>query len=188
MQAFLLDMISSLNVDRRVAFDAVIAAIYNSNHDDQASRLFFVDGPGGTGKSFLYNILLTYVRCQRHLAVAVASFGIAALLLKGGKTAYSRFKIPVEGLNSTLRCRMPIQSYEAQLLKAAKLITWDEVSMASRYAIEAVDRLLCDIMGTVDENLESVPFGGKVVLFGGNFRQTPPAISMETRAQSSGHL
>ncbi|KAL1930789.1 hypothetical protein VTP01DRAFT_10951 [Rhizomucor pusillus] len=126
MRACLPDMIFSLNGDQRAVFDAVITAIYNSNEGDQESRLFFVDGPGGTGKSFLYNVLLTW------------------------QDAHSRFKIPVEGLNSTSRCRMPIQSYEALLLQAAKLITWDEA--------------------------RSVRFGGKVVLFGGDFRQTLPVI------------
>lgn len=87
-------MIFSLNGDQRAVFDAVITAIYNSNEGDQESRLFFVDGPGGTGKSFLYNVLLTYVQSQRHIALAVASSGIATLLLKGGKMHIRDLKSP----------------------------------------------------------------------------------------------
>ena len=55
--------------------------------------MFFVDGPAGTGKSFVYNLLLAYVRAQENIALALASCGLAALVLKGGRTAHSRFKI-----------------------------------------------------------------------------------------------
>ncbi len=47
---------------------------------------FFIDGPGGTGKTFLYDTLLAYVRGNGDIALAVASSGIAALLLEGGRT------------------------------------------------------------------------------------------------------
>ncbi len=53
------------------------------------THLFFVDGPGGTGKTFLYNLILGRVRCERRIALVVASSGIAALLLDGGRTAHS---------------------------------------------------------------------------------------------------
>jgi type II secretory ATPase GspE/PulE/Tfp pilus assembly ATPase PilB-like protein len=54
-----------------------------------ADGCFFVNGPGGTGKTFLYNTLLSTVRSSGDIAVAVASSGIAALLMKGGRTAHS---------------------------------------------------------------------------------------------------
>ena len=47
-------------------------------------KLFFIDGPGGTGKTFLYDLLLARVRSQGEVALAVASSGLAALLLAGG--------------------------------------------------------------------------------------------------------
>ena len=64
------------------------------------THLFFIDGPGGIGKTFLYNLLLGRVRCEGHIALAMASSGIATLLLNGGRTAHSRFKIPVQNLNA----------------------------------------------------------------------------------------
>jgi hypothetical protein len=42
--------------------------------------------------------------------------------------------------------------------------------MQHKHAIEAVDRTLQDLL----EN--NSPFGGKIVLFGGDFRQTLPVI------------
>ena len=64
-------------------------------------RLFFVDGPGGTGKTFLYKLLLAHVRMEGHIALCVASSGIAAQLMPGGRTAHSRFKLPLTILENS---------------------------------------------------------------------------------------
>ncbi|GJZ04023.1 replication protein A 70 kDa DNA-binding subunit C-like protein [Tanacetum coccineum] len=52
--------------------------------------------PGGTWKSFLYNTIIARLRIERKIVLAVASSGIAALLLPGGRTAHRRFIIPLE--------------------------------------------------------------------------------------------
>ncbi len=72
-----------LNEDQRAIYDTVIQAIQNR------LRCFFVNGPGGIRKTFLYNTLLANVRSNSDIALAVASSGIAALLISGGKTAHS---------------------------------------------------------------------------------------------------
>ncbi|KAI8351079.1 PIF1-like helicase-domain-containing protein [Mortierella sp. GBAus27b] len=64
----------------------------------------------------------------------------------------------------------------ATLIKAASIIVWDEAPMIYRHAFETVDRCLRDIMKSVDIHLRSVPFGGKVVVFGGDFRQIAPVV------------
>ncbi len=84
--------VPQLNLEQRVVYDNVMAAV-----DRHA---FFVNGPGGTGKTFLYSCLLSTVRAQGRVVVVMASSGIAALLLNGGRTAHSRFKIPVQGFNN----------------------------------------------------------------------------------------
>ena len=48
--------------------------------------------------------------------------------------------------------------------------------MVHRHAFEAVDRMLRDITKAVDLSLENQPFGGKVVVFGGDFRQILPVV------------
>lgn len=53
----------------------------------------FFGCPGGTGKTFVTNLILAKVRSQGKLALAVASLGIAATLLAGGRTAHSAFKL-----------------------------------------------------------------------------------------------
>lgn len=76
---------------------------------------FFIDGPGGTGKTFLYCALYAKVRGMGKIVLPTATSGIAAANLPGGRTAHSRFKIPLES-NSSLTCDVPKQSSLAQLL------------------------------------------------------------------------
>jgi len=45
------------------------------------------------------------------------------------------------------------------------MVIWDEAPMCPKIAFECVDRLLKEIMSS------SKPFGGKVMLLGGDFRQ-----------------
>jgi ATP-dependent DNA helicase PIF1 len=122
-----------------------------------------MDGPGGTGKTFLYKALLARVRSEGLIAIATATSGIAASILPGGRTTHSRFKIPIK-LADNSTCNFTKQSGTAELLRTASLIIWDEVAMTKRQAVECLDRSLQDIMTC------SLPFGGKVIVFGGDFR------------------
>ncbi|KAG5602882.1 hypothetical protein H5410_034252 [Solanum commersonii] len=130
---------------------------------------FFIDGPGGTGKSFLYRVLLATVRHKGFIALATASSGVAASLLPGGRTAHSRFKIPID-VNENFTCNISKQSSLASLIRDARLIVWDEISMAKKKMVEAFDLLLRDLMET------NTLFGGKIVVFSGDFRQTLPVV------------
>ena len=57
--------------------------------------IIFLDAPGGTGKTFLLNLILARIRMENKIALAVASSGIAATLLDGGRTAHSTLKLPL---------------------------------------------------------------------------------------------
>jgi len=80
-----------LNDDQRSAYETILNVVTNKE-----GKLFFVYGSGGTGKTFVWTTLLSYLRGQGKIMLAVASLGIASLLLLGGRTAHSRFKIPIE--------------------------------------------------------------------------------------------
>jgi hypothetical protein len=166
-----------LNPEQRTVYDNVMAAIDR--------RAFFVDGLGGTGKTFFYSCLLSTVCTQGRVVVAVASSGIVALLLDEGRTAHSRFKIPVQGLNSTSTCYISSDSELAALLQAAAFIVWDEVVMMHMHVFEAVNRSLQDIMVVINPAFKFLPFGGLVVVFGGDFRQILPVVPRGTREMSS---
>jgi hypothetical protein len=145
--------------------------------DSQRGGIFFVDGPGGTGKTYLYRALLATVHEQGKIALATATSGVAASIMPGGRTTHSRFKIPLR-IDDGAICGFTKQSGTAKLLQAASLIIWDEASMTKRQGVEALDRSMRDIMDRQD-----IPFGGKTVIFGGDFRQVLPVVRKGTRAQ-----
>jgi len=71
-----------------------------------------LDAPGETGKTFLVNLLLASVRTHKKIAISVASSGIAATLLDGGKTAHSAFKLPINlKFSETTNCIIIICMY-----------------------------------------------------------------------------
>ena len=75
-----------LNSDQHVAFNTIMKAVDDENHPQ---RMFFPNAPGGYGKTFLIEALLSTVQGMGKIALAVASSGIAAELLEGGRTAHS---------------------------------------------------------------------------------------------------
>lgn len=138
-----------------------------------------MDAPGGTGKTFVIKLLLAKLRQKRKIALAVASSGIAATLLPGGRTAHSTFKLPMDISHSdTPICNIIKNSEKADLFKRCELIVWDECTMAHRGALEALDRALKDIRSCQEY------MGGITLLLSGDFRQTLPVIPKGTRADA----
>ena len=158
------EQLPTLLPSQRHVFDLVMAAV-----DERRPLAVFVDAAGGTGKTYTFNTLLSAVRSQGLVALAVAYSGIAATLLAGGRTYHSRFKAPLM-VDGTSTCAISAQSPLAELIRRTALIVWDEAPMAHRHHLEAFDRTLRDVTGS-DE-----PFGGKVLVLGGDFRQILPVI------------
>jgi hypothetical protein len=165
-----------LNAAQRTVFNAINAAVLAGQ-----GGLFFVDGPGGTGKTFLENLLLAKHRAQGRICLPVASSGIAALLLNGGTTAHSRFKIPIR-VDEDSTCAVEMNSHLAELLRQADLIIWDEIVMSHKHAVEAVDRTIRGLFTNEDPHA-ALAFGGAVICFCGDFRQTLPVVMKGSRAQ-----
>ncbi len=55
---------------------------------DPTSIHFFLHGSGGTGKTYLYITLYERLRSEGKIVLYMASTGLAALLLPGGRTAH----------------------------------------------------------------------------------------------------
>ena len=64
-------------------------------HHMDNMTVIVVDGPGGTGKTVLFQKLLAYSRAHRKIAKATASITLAANLYHNGSTTHSHFKYPV---------------------------------------------------------------------------------------------
>jgi ATP-dependent DNA helicase PIF1 len=165
-----LDMYASLNKEQREGFDEILNCVLNKK-----SQVFFVDGPGGTGMTFLYKALLGRVRSKGLIDIATATSGIAVSILPGGRTTHSRFEIPIK-LADNSTCTFTKQSGTVELLHTASLIIWDKVAMTKRLAVECLDRSLQNVMNSY------LPFGGKVMVFGGDFRQMLPVVPRGTKS------
>ncbi|XP_068340932.1 uncharacterized protein [Pyrus communis] len=166
-----LDAIERLNDDQKSAFNIIMGAVQRSDN-----ATLFVDGPGGTGKTYLYRALLASLRRLGHIVLATASSGIAATILPGGRTTHSKFKIPLS-LDASSMCSIGKQSDLAKLIQKAKAIIWDEATMTHRHAFEALDRTFRDLTDI------DLPFGGKIMIFGGDFRQVLPVIRKGTKSE-----
>ncbi|XP_057792143.1 uncharacterized protein LOC131008993 [Salvia miltiorrhiza] len=167
--------VSKFNDEQRCVYDVIMKYVESKN-----SGLFFVYGYGGTGKTFLWKSLSAGIRCKGEIVINVASSGIASLLLPGGRTAHSRFKIPINVSEDSV-CNIKQGSELAELIIIAKLIIWDEAPMMHKHCFEALDRTLRDLMRFTNASSFELPYGGKTVVFGGDFRQILPVICKGSR-------
>ena len=166
-----IDAQSQLNPEQHHAFTKIMQTI-----NAGTTAIFFVDGPGGTGKTYLYRALLANVRSRGIIGLATATSRVAASILPGGRTTHSRFEISLQTSESTMT-NMSKQSGVAKLIRKAKVIIWEEAPMAKLQTIETVDRSFRDIMD-IDK-----PFGGKFMVFRGDFWQVLPLVPKSTRAE-----
>lgn len=65
-------LLRQLNPEQRAAYDEILAAVMSGN-----GGFFFVNGHGGTGKTFLWRAILAAIRASGRIVLAVASSGIA---------------------------------------------------------------------------------------------------------------
>ena len=145
--------------------------------DSREPAVYFVAGPGGSGKSFLFEAFLHYVRGRREIAAACAWSGLAATLLPGGRTCHARFGFPVPMPREDVPWSVTAATGRGQVLIQCCAVVWDEVGTASAAALDAADACMRDLR-QCDE-----PFGGALVLLGGDLRQTLPVMELASRAE-----
>jgi len=136
----------------------------------------FLTGQAGTGKSYTINNFIKWASGEGIEVALTASTGVAAINI-GGITIhsflgtricknikeYEELKIKKEYLNEIKDC-----------INAIDVLIVDEISMLSKDYIDLIDHILKKATGS------SNPFGGKRVIFTGDFLQLPP-ISKEKR-------
>ncbi|CAF4970287.1 unnamed protein product, partial [Rotaria sp. Silwood1] len=137
---------NDLNSDQLLAANTILKSLVDLN----SQKCFYLDGPGGSGKTFLYRALIQKVDLIDKKTLIVTWTGIAATLLPGGVTCHSAFSLLLD-------------------------LSTDEAPMAPGTALEIVDLIFQDLMGV------QMPFGGKVVVLGGDFRQVLPVIRKGSR-------
>ncbi|CAM9950314.1 unnamed protein product, partial [Laminaria digitata] len=125
----------------------------------------------GNGKTFTEKVIAARLHGNGRVVLTVTSTGIAALQLPGGWTAHSMFKLPLEdNVVQGALCNIRGESQRAELIRNCDLIIWDELPMTHKYCVEALNKTLQDLL-----NNDSV-FGGKCILFSGDWRQVGPIV------------
>jgi hypothetical protein len=89
----------------------------------------------------------------------VAASALAATVLTGGRTARSTFRIPIPASSSSL---CGVKAGERQLIREAAIIFYDAISMIS--------------IGLREMKNHSMPFGEKIIVFLGDFKQLLPVM------------
>ncbi|XP_050679666.1 ATP-dependent DNA helicase PIF7-like [Leptidea sinapis] len=172
LQRYIEENEPKLTRTQRIVYNTIINRI-----ETNAGGIIFLDAPGGTGKTFLINLVLATIRVKNEIALALASSGIAATLMEGGKTAHSTLNLPLNVAEQEFPvCNITKFSVRGQILIRCKLIIWDECTMAHRKSLEALDRTLQDLR----KNTKLM--GDALLLLSGDFRQTLPVIPKSTPA------
>ena len=170
-QAFVEQNVPLLRADQRQVYDCFCSMI-----DGDEGGMLFLDAPGGTGKTFLINLILAKLRSEGKIALATASSGIAATLLTVGRTLHSTFKIPLDLYTMDIPlCSIKKGTALSRVILEGKATVVDEAPMTNKLAFEALDRTLRDLTG------KERPMGGMCMLLCGDFRQILPVIQGGTR-------
>ncbi|GAU49129.1 hypothetical protein TSUD_376720 [Trifolium subterraneum] len=138
-------LFKSLTDEQRNIYHTIMKAVRK-----QQGGVFFLTWLWRNWKNFRVCTLASSLRSRSQIVLTVASSGITSLLLPGGRTAHSKFKIPVPTLDNSV-CEIEHNDDRAGLLKQTKLIIWDEAPMAHRFTFEALERTLRDSNDNSDE-------------------------------------
>jgi len=158
---------------QREIIDEVIAAM--ASDDPARARVFYLDAPAGCGKTYVQETVRKYMQSQSRECIVACYTGIAASLIKGGRTLHNVFKLAVPLMESSVP-DITAQSAHAEWLRKCELLIVDKASMVPSLALTIIDRLLRDLTKI------NRPFGGKVVFLSGDFRQTLPVVPHGGRA------
>ncbi len=128
----------------------------------------FLTGPAGSGKTFLLNQYIKFLKNKGISLAVTASTGIAATHMNGQTIhAWSgmgiKENIPMEEL-----LKMKEKFYLRKKIVKARVLIIDEISMLHPHQIDNVDRI-CRVFKNPLQ-----PFGGMQVIFCGDFFQLPP--------------
>lgn len=134
---------------------------------DNLFNIMAVIAAAGTGKTMFVRTAVRELHGMGISTMCVAASALAATLLPNGQTAHAALKIPIQCDDQSF-CSWTVAQKE--YLRKVSVIFWDEISMVNYHIAETVDRSFRYLMR--NDSL----FGGKVVVFCGDFRQLPPVI------------
>ena len=136
----------------------------------------FLTGSAGTGKTYVLNMFIDYLKHHNIPHAVTASTGIAATHI-GGTTIHSwsgigiKDKIGAWDLDNMADNEKLVKRY-----MNTRVIIIDEVSMLHASRLDMLDKIARHIRSLQDKNNMNLPFGGLQVIFCGDFFQLPPVV------------
>ncbi len=128
----------------------------------------FLTGSAGTGKTFLLNQFIDYLKEKKIPVGITASTGIAATHI-GGLTIHSWSGIGIKDWISEKEMKKILRNKQRrEKIKAAKVLIIDEISMLDAGRLD----LLNEVCRLIKEPF--LPFGGLQIVMCGDFFQLPP--------------
>ena len=140
----------------------------------KSGKSVFITGSAGTGKTYLLNQYIQYLKERRVIPAIVAPTGIAASHLKG-QTIHSFFGIGIREIVDNAFIELLVsRKYLRKRFESFGVLIIDEVSMVSPELFSTMDRVLQAFKNSPK------PFGGVQVIASGDFFQLPP-VSKEPK-------
>jgi ATP-dependent DNA helicase PIF1 len=127
----------------------------------------YLTGQAGSGKTFLLNRYVRFLRENNISAAVTATTGIAATHL-GGITIHSWSGIGIKSVLTGVDIARINSRPQADKIRSAKVLVIDEISMFHSYRLDMVDQVCRAI------RQDTRPFGGLQVILCGDFFQLPP--------------
>ncbi len=147
----------------------------------KSGRNVFLTGPAGSGKTYVLNRYISYLKGNKIPVAITASTGIAATHI-GGTTIHSWCGMGIHDLLPDKGLRRLAQSHKlASRVRKAKVLIIDEVSMLDARRLALADRICRFVRNT------TAPFGGIQVVLCGDFHQLPP-IELASRFAFEGEV
>lgn len=135
----------------------------------EQGETLFITGKAGSGKTTMLKMIIQKYGLD---CVVCAPTGVAAINAQG-VTIHSLFQLPLGVLNPEEKITYKLPSNKKNVLKYAKLLIIDEISMVR-----------CDVMDAIDKRLQQarrnkLPFGGLQVVMFGDMKQLPPVVTTD---------
>lgn len=139
----------------------------------KSGRNIFLTGSAGTGKTYVLNQYIKYLK-ERKIPVAVtASTGIAATHMNG-QTIHSWCGMGVkDNIHQVDLRKLAEKKYIQKNVSNAKVLIIDEISMLHKNQLQMVDEILTHLKSSFES------FGGLQVVLSGDFFQLPPVTKNE---------
>ena len=134
----------------------------------KSGKNVFLTGSAGTGKTYVLNQYIKYLKVRKVPVAITASTGIAATHMNG-MTIHSWAGIGVkEHLTPGNLVTMKTKKYLKKHLEKAKILIIDEISMLHKNQLNLVNTVLQYFKNNQE------PFGGIQIVLSGDFFQLPP--------------